>query len=120
ERLLAGRTVRLANSQAVARSLERSWGLAASRTAVIRNGVDLAAGEQRAARGAIRRELGVSQDRKIVLMVARQAPQKNWPMFLRIAKLLGEMRDDVTCVGLGRQDMAAELDALRRGLGVAD
>jgi glycosyltransferase involved in cell wall biosynthesis len=119
EQLLARRTVRLANSLAVVRSLEQNWGLPASRTLVIRNGVESPVGDRGAAREAIRRELGVSQDQRVVLMVARQAAQKNWPMFVRVASQLGEMRADTICVGLGRQDMSEELGALQHALGAS-
>jgi glycosyltransferase involved in cell wall biosynthesis len=120
ESLLARRTVRLANSLAVARSLERSYGLPVCHIRIIRNAVERPVCDRAAARREIRRELGVSEDRKLVLMVAREAAEKNYPMFLRVAKRLSEARPDVTCVGLGRRNLEGQLDALRDALGVVD
>ncbi|KAF2959882.1 glycosyltransferase [Thermotoga sp. 38H-to] len=54
-----------------------------------------------AARGKLRKELGILENIKIVGNVARLDPQKNPLRFLEIAKLVLEERDDVVFVWIG-------------------
>jgi len=119
EKLLAGRTVRLANSQPVACSLYDSYGLPPDHTRIIRNAVQIETCDRDAARAEIRTELGLPPDQKIVLMVARQCLSKNYPMFVRAGQLVCGQREDVTFVGVGRADMSEELEGLIVSLGVS-
>ncbi|MBN2445607.1 MAG: glycosyltransferase, partial [Phycisphaerae bacterium] len=112
EKLLAGRTLRLANSKAVAESMHRYYGLPMDRTKVVYNAVGLPSCDRQRARAEIRRELRVPENQKLVLMVARQGRQKNYPMFIRAGRRVCEQRRDVTFVSVGRKDMAEEIDAL--------
>jgi glycosyltransferase involved in cell wall biosynthesis len=117
ERMFARYTVRLANSRAVAASLERRCGLPADRTRVIHNAVDAMAPEPGNPRGGVRETLGLPPEQRLVLMVGRQAEEKNHPMFLRAARRCGSRRPDVTFVALGHLFRPAEMDALVDSLG---
>jgi glycosyltransferase involved in cell wall biosynthesis len=119
EKLLASRTVRLANSEAVAESMQRYFGLPVEQTRIIYNAVSLPACDGGAARAEIRRELGVPAGEKLVLMVARQREQKNYPMFVRTGRNVCRSRSDVTFVGVGSGDAMEELNSLIDSLGVA-
>lgn len=117
ERLFSPYTLRLANSRAVARSLEREYGLPAERTRIIRNAVDAADPGSPEDRRSIREELRLPSGQRIVLMVGRQTVEKNHPMFLRAARRCGELRADVTFVALGHLFRPAEMDALVDSIG---
>lgn len=117
EKLFARYTVRLANSAAVARSLERRYGLPAEQTRIIRNAVDTIEAGSPEDRRYVRDALGLPPGQRIVLMVGRQTVEKNHPMFLRAARRCGERRPDVTFVALGHMFRPAEMDALIDALG---
>jgi glycosyltransferase involved in cell wall biosynthesis len=117
EKLFARYTVRLANSRAVAASLERHYGLPAQTTRIIRNAVDPFEATAGEARREVRDTLGLSPDQKIVLMVGRQTEEKNHAMFLRAARRCGELRSDVTFVALGHLIHPAEMAALVDSIG---
>lgn len=110
----------LANSKAIAQSIERYLGVPASRVRIIYNAVELAAADRMRSRAEIRNELELPLNQKIVLMVARQHKQKNYPLFVKTAALVRGQRRDVTFVGVGRGDMMDELRALADTLGVGD
>lgn len=116
ENLFARYTVRLANSNAVARSLERRYGLPFDRTRIIRNAVDPIEAGTLDDHRFVRDALGLPPDQKIVLMVGRQTEEKNYPMFLRAARLCGQRRPGITFVTLGQltqpEKMEAELDSI--------
>jgi glycosyltransferase involved in cell wall biosynthesis len=118
ERLLAPRTIRLANSEAVAESLYHTYGLAVQRTTIIPNAVSLEPCDRELARSEVRQELRLSPSHRIVLMLGRQAPVKNYPMFLRVGRAVCRQRSDVTFLGIGRQDLACELSPLLSELGM--
>ncbi len=88
ERLLASRTTRLANSLAVARSLEEHFGLPVVCTRVIYNAVQVPLPEREQARREIRDELGLPPDSQLVLMVGRCTWPKNYLMFIRVGQLV--------------------------------
>jgi glycosyltransferase involved in cell wall biosynthesis len=118
ERLLVNRTIRLANSRAVAQSLQRHLGLCSDDVRVIYNGVEAVSCDRGVARAEIRDELGLPRDQKLVIMVARQARQKNYPTFVRAGARVCRDRDDVTFVGVGRGDLMDELTTQINQLGV--
>jgi len=118
EQVLASRTERLANSRVIARGLEQKYGLPQDRIRVVYNAVHVPVAEREAARAQIRRELGISESHYLVVMVARQTWEKNYPMLIRAAARVRERRQDVTFVGVGRGMMMAELGALAMRLGV--
>jgi glycosyltransferase involved in cell wall biosynthesis len=115
ERLLAGRTVRTANSRAAAASLEERYGLKRDRVRVILNAVDEVPASAPESRRDLRRSLGLPEEGRIVLMVARQSVEKNHAMYFRVAARVGARRPDVTFVSLGHLiDPAAMRDVLAR------
>jgi len=112
ERILAPYTTRLANSRAVAASLERRYGLPAAGIKVIYNAVDPPAIPPANARAAVRAELGLPEGQMLILMAGRQTPEKNHAMFLRAARRVGRRRSDVTFVVLGHLFRPGEMHAL--------
>ena len=120
ERLLASRTLRLANSRAVAMTLHRCCGLPLDEIRVIYNAVDLPPCDPRQAREEIRRELGLPAEHRLVIMVARQAREKNYPMFFRVAGRVTAGRPGVTFVALGRLDLKEEMDKVLAELKIGD
>jgi len=120
EKLLARRSLILANSRAIAESLERYFSIPQSRVRIIYNAVELPAADPAAARREIRQELGLPPYQRIVLMVARQHKQKNYPLFIKTAAEVCRRRSDVTFVSVGRGDMMDELTGLTEALGVRD
>lgn len=120
ESFLFRKSLILANSRAIAQSIERYLGVPEDRVRIIYNAVELATADRGKARSEIRKELGLPPEQKIVLMVARQHKQKNYPLFVKIAALVRQWRDDVTFVGVGREDMRDELAALTTACGVSD
>ena len=117
ERLLAGRTLRTANSRAAAASISEHYGLPGDRIRVIVNAVDEVPHAQRESRGALRRSLGLPEDAAIVLMAARQSAEKNYPMYFRVAARVAERRPGVLFVALGHQFRPREMrdDLARSG-----
>ncbi|MHC4443326.1 MAG: glycosyltransferase [Planctomycetota bacterium] len=120
ERLLINKTLRLANSKAVAESLEYYYGVPVERTKIIYNAVELAPCDRKAARSEIRQELGLPENQKLVLMVARLWPQKNWPMFVRSGAQVCKQRSDVTFIGAGYGPMQDKLETLIDELGMKE
>ena len=118
EYILRRRTVLLANSAAVAESLHRYYGCRPEHITVYYNGIApprLPASEQRC---ALRQKLGLPTDKKIIMMVARQHPQKNYPMFVRTAATVCAQRQDTMFVAVGRGDMMDELQGLVKQYGL--
>ncbi len=118
ERLLASRSMRLANSRAAARHVEQSFGLSTGDVRVIYNAVQIPDDSPQAGHRAIREALGLSPDEHIVLMVARQDPLKNFPMFIRTAGRVCRSRRGVTFVCIGRCTAPDELSALAAREGI--
>ncbi|HET8947726.1 MAG TPA: glycosyltransferase, partial [Candidatus Polarisedimenticolia bacterium] len=100
ERMLAPFTLRLVNSRAAATSQVEAYGLPAARVRVVANAVD-AAVLPPGARDAVRAALGLPPGQRLVLLVARQSPEKNHAMFFRAARRVAAARSDVTFVAVG-------------------
>ncbi len=118
EKLLAKKTLRLANTAAVAKSLSRWYGIPLETIRIVYNAVSLEPCDKILARSEIRRELGLPQDHKLVVMVASQKRHKNYPLFIRTAAIVCNKRADVTFIGIGRQDIQTELDVLIKRAGL--
>jgi glycosyltransferase involved in cell wall biosynthesis len=73
-------------------------------------------------RQRVRKEWGLSENDKLIGLVARLDPMKDHPTFLRAAALLAKKREDVrfVCVGDGPANYRHELYALTKELGLAD
>jgi glycosyltransferase involved in cell wall biosynthesis len=109
ERILAKRTLKLANSRAVARSLAKYYGIPQSEIYVIYNAISDVSIDAETARSEIRQELGLPEQQKLAVMVANQHKEKNYSMLIRTAKHVCNQRNDITFVGVGRGDMIDEL-----------
>jgi len=112
EKFLTKRTLRLANSRAVAKSLDKFYGIPESDIRIVYNAISNELCSAKNARSDIRQELGLSDQQKIVLMVASQKKQKNYPLFIRTAQHICHKRSDITFVGVGRGDRMEELNIL--------
>ena len=110
ERMLAGWTLRLANSQAVARSLHDHLGVARSTIRVIYNAIDGERVVNDDCRQRVRRELGVAPDAAIVLMVGRRTREKNYPLYVRAAQRVGHRGCEACFVVVGRSTGDAGLE----------
>jgi glycosyltransferase involved in cell wall biosynthesis len=86
----------LSNSQAGL----AAYKVAAPKSRVIMNGVRLERFRQKFNTKVLREELGIKTD-LMLLMVAAFSPQKDYDLFLDVAKEVGKIRDDVTFVGVG-------------------
>ena len=109
----------LVNCEAIASLLVRDHGVARGKIEVIPNGIDLArlpafSLDRHTARVAA----GLDPHRRLVAQVGRLAPQKDYPTFLRAARMIaGELPDvDFLLVGEGRE--RAKLEALAHQLDV--
>jgi glycosyltransferase involved in cell wall biosynthesis len=102
-----------------AERLVRDYGIDAARVAVVHNGIDLrltrvAAG----ARQARRRAMGIADDEAVVLMAARQAPNKGHRYLAAAAPEVLESlpRTRFVLAGPGGPDAALRADVRARGL----
>lgn len=91
-------TAVIANSNAGKRYHSRTFGAAPQRIHVVHNGVDWQRYRPQN-RDAIRSRLEIPVDRPVIGMVAKFTPQKNHPMFLRMAKrVLDRQPDALFCL----------------------
>jgi glycosyltransferase involved in cell wall biosynthesis len=97
----------------------RGEGIRDAKLRVIHNGVTVEEIRGRAEEGVSRAELGVPEDARVLVHVARFAPQKNQPATLA---MLHRLRDlgDVHALFLGDGALRAEVEAQAEALGVAD
>lgn len=99
----AATTLFVANSHAVAESLERSEEIRADRIEVIYNGVDLPEISLQQNQ-ALRKRLGLSDLRPVIGMMANFWPHKNHLMLVRAAKLIIKKVPEAGFVLVGRDD----------------
>lgn len=90
----------IANSHAGKRFNVRTLGIHPRRIFVVPNGVDVTRFKPEAAR-SLRTELNIPADAHVVGMVASFKPQKNHPMFARMAQRLLEQTPDVRFILAG-------------------
>lgn len=119
ERFLAPHTLRLANSLAVAQSLERAFNLPVEQTRIIPNAVKLPEVDQVEARRSIREELHLHPHARIVLMVGRTQAGKNYQMFIRAGRQVCAELADVFFLAAGTGPQEAELRDLVQQEGLA-
>jgi glycosyltransferase involved in cell wall biosynthesis len=120
ERLLAKHSKLLVNSYSVARSMAQQYGLPLNSIDVAYNAVELPACDPVQSRLSVREELGLPVDSKVILMVARLDPQKNWPMFFRVARRICDVRNDAYFVGIGTGTLLSEFQDMIRKEGLED
>ncbi len=106
----------VACSESVAREHARLCGIPASRMAVVRNGVDVAALQQ--ALPLAREELGLRSDDFVVLMAGRLVPQKSPQILLQALTLLQQraVPRRVCLLIAGEGPERAALEELKAGL----
>lgn len=118
ERVLAARTTRLiAVSEEVRDDLVRLGVAPAERFEVIRLGLDLSRFDvddaaRRAAGAAVRSELGIPADARLVTLIARLAPIKRVDRFLAIAEQLAAELDNAWFLIVGDGELRAQLQAM--------
>jgi len=115
----------LVNADAVRDWLIQDEGYDPANIVVIRNGVDMSRFAGAPAGQAIRRELGVAPDERLVVVVSRLARLKGIEVFLEAAAALKQRYPDVRFLVVGETSPPdrAYLDDLKRraaGFGVAD
>jgi len=120
ENLLHGVGIRLVNSETVARSLTQHYDAPPDRIRVIYNGVELPQVDRDRARWELRAELNVPESALLITMVGRVAPIKNHPMFVRMARRVGEQRPAARFLIVGRGPALASVEALVNELDLAD
>lgn len=110
----------IAVSQAVRDSIEAAYGPRhASRCQVIANGLDLAAIEASGAQGpAVRAELGIRAESRVVGTVASFRPVKRLDLLIRAFARLGPDLDTVLVL-VGYGDIRVDLERLAGELGIA-
>ncbi len=118
EVFLGGRTIRTANTAAVADWLTQTLKIRRDAIRVIHNAVELPPVDRAAARTDVRAELGVLPETPIVLTVGRQTAAKNYPMFYRVARRVARQRPDVVFVSAGHGEEEPHLRDLHRQMGL--
>ena len=120
EMLLVPFTIRLGNSWAVARHVQKLLSLPRQRLRVIHNAVDLPDRDRQADRADVRKELHLPDEQKLVLTVGRLYQAKDYPTLFRAAAEIVPHRPDVTflCAGHGAEQDA--LAQLHRQMGLGD
>jgi glycosyltransferase involved in cell wall biosynthesis len=115
DRRLADRTTRLVgNSQSVV-DFYRDLGIPADKLAVVRNGVDLP-GIAANARRDVRRELGISDEARVIGFIGRLAPQKRLKNLIWAFELIKVLQQDVVFVVVGDGPERARLEQFAHNL----
>jgi glycosyltransferase involved in cell wall biosynthesis len=110
----------LANSQACANYIGKKIGVNPRRFCVIYNGLDAQKFEIPSQKQRLFGSLGIPDNVKIVTMVGRLRAQKNYPMFLRVAREAQLQNLPLHFIAVGTGAMKDELVELAAGLGVQD
>jgi glycosyltransferase involved in cell wall biosynthesis len=98
-------------------------GIPEGKMTVIPNGIDLERFcPDPVARKAIRNEWNIKDREKLIGLIARMDPMKDYPTFLQAAALLAQERNDVrfACVGDGPRKYKRNLQRLGEKLGLGD
>lgn len=98
-------------------------GFPESKMVVVPNGIDTERFvPDPEARHRVRKEWGITDNEKLIGIVARLDPMKDYPTFLKAASLLAKERDDVrfVCVGDGPEPYKSELKRLAQALKLED
>ena len=119
ERLFVSRTIRTANTRALADWASRTLRVPMSRIRVIYNAVEIHDSlDPVAARERICDELGIPRDVSIILTVGRQTEAKNYPMLFRTARRILSERNDVVFLCAGHGEQAESLRRRHEDLGL--
>jgi len=117
ERLTSRRMHFVANSRACARVVAERLGLAPERFHVVYNGIDLKAYGPAPGDPLLRTELGIPADQKVIVMVGRLSPPKNYPMLFRVARRCQGVLP-VHFVIVGHGELEAELQGQVKEMGL--
>lgn len=110
----------IANSESVRDHLINDYAVGSDRIDVIYNGIDVSRFSRDHDRGFLRTSVGVSQEERLVTIVANlRHTVKNIPMFLRAASSIAEEFRDVRFMVAGEGELRGELMALASSLGIA-
>jgi glycosyltransferase involved in cell wall biosynthesis len=98
------------------------YGVSPDRVTVLPNGVDLRRFDEETRPGradSLRQELGLAQDTKLVVMVARLDRHKDWPTFLQVSKRVRMGTDGLTAfIAVGSGPESGKLRDLARTHGL--
>ena len=122
-RLLNALTGRMDDKRwAVSHEVKRSmWSPLATRTGVLRHGIDLgAAPPPPSSRAEIRRSLGIANDAPVVICVANLRKEKDYPNLMRAAATVLESHPDAVFLAVGQGPLETELAALHTRMGLGD
>lgn len=97
----------------------RDEGVSEDKLSVIHNGVTIDEIRRGAATGVSRADLGVPEDAKLLIHVARFAPQKNQPATLEVVRRLRRDLGDVHVLFAGGGQLRAEVEARAASMGAA-
>jgi glycosyltransferase involved in cell wall biosynthesis len=111
----------VALSRAHAQYLVQAEGVDPGRITIIENGIplDQFTAVDDGAREALREELGLEPDRKVVTMLAALRPEKAHEVFLEAARLLVASGDTPAFLVVGDGPLRQDLEAASAGLGLA-
>jgi glycosyltransferase involved in cell wall biosynthesis len=119
ERGLAQLTDRIVSVCAADRARLIRWGIAPRKVVVIPNGIDLSLFNIPADPAGLRRQLGVSETRPLVMQVGRLSPQKNPLAFVDGAARVRQTCPDAQFVLVGEGPLQAAVAGRVRTLGLA-
>lgn len=105
DRILARFTTRfIANAQAVKRFLVEVERIDPEKIAVIYNGLDLTRFDIAKAKHELKHSLGIPLNKRIVTMIARFRPQKDYFTFLKAASILKDKVENIHFLIVGDED----------------
>ena len=120
ETLTSGRVTHLANSRACADYIGKKLWLSPSRFTVVYNGLDAAKFDLPDKRNEVFSQLNIPSDHKIVTMIGRLAPQKNYPMLIHAAQKAKQKGLPLHFIIAGGGDLSESLASLTQQLQVED
>jgi glycosyltransferase involved in cell wall biosynthesis len=120
EKFTSRRVHYLANSRACGDYIGERLGVSPDRFNIIYNGLKHEAFDFPSRREELFGGLRIPNDAKIVTMVGRLMAQKNYPMFVRVAREAKSLNMPLHFVAVGTGNMKNELETLAASLGVQD
>lgn len=100
--------------------LIENYGVPPGRVVAIRNGVDVAAFGGSVDGAAVRRELGLSRDDRVAVMIGRVAPRKGHDLALRAVARARDRLPALRMVFVGEGELLEEIEQESARLGVDD
>ncbi|MFC1620950.1 glycosyltransferase [Candidatus Omnitrophota bacterium] len=100
-------------------SLIKEYGLDQKKLELIQNGIDIKKFDRLKKANGLKKELGISRDKKIIGMVGRLVNEKAHDVFLKAAGYIIESEPDVKFLIIGDGKEKKELKALADNLGIS-